>query len=175
MTKLYKKGDVLRCLFGTFKGETITFLEDEIVGKPPLIKWSCLNNPNRLVSIWSRGNFELMSSTGFEVGKTYQLNDGWLKNIYTVEFVSPITGTALATTISGGKTISARLESWSRYKEIIPPPPEEWRAVYWVKNGKPEFSARYWDSKKAVEDDEKSHTHFMYAVRTDEGVLKSGN
>ena len=116
---------------------------------------------------------ELIPPSGFEIGKRYKPKKGnaileivgvtnthlWYKNVNTgIHVTNPLNYDFVKT-----------------LEEIISPPPEEWRAVFYVKNGKPEISANYWSSKKEVEDSESGKCYeFMYAIRTDEGVLKNG-
>lgn len=124
---------------------------------------------------WKESELELVTPAPltFEVGKSYKFNDKWVNNIYTVEFVSPITGAALATTESNGKIISVCLPDIKRYSEVVPPPPEEWRALFYRKDSKPEISANFWSSKKEVEESESGRAfEFMYAIRTDINAKK---
>lgn len=107
------------------------------------------------------------TSTIFEVGKMYKHKQGVC--IYEVEFITSA-GYAVGVT-STDSHFSIAPGCFKYYEEVIPPPSQEWRAVYWGENGKPEISATYWATKEDVEKNEKSHTHFMYAIRTDRGVL----
>lgn len=113
--------------------------------------------------------------TGFEVGKTYEYC-GPYKNrktiIYSIE--AALSNGSYAFTTNEGKAGTLRLSDYSIYKEYIPPSPEEWRAVFFVENGKPEIGAVPYKSKSECEADYTNASVFMYAIRTDEGVLKNG-
>jgi hypothetical protein len=126
------------------------------------------NNPSTSMF---EDRFELIPPTGFEVGKKYRYKntqtiveilavdetDVWYKNIHTNIHVT--------VTINRFKSV---------YVEYIPPPPEEWRAVFYRKNGKPEISAAIYNSESECKADYTTSSAFMYAIRTDEGVLKNG-
>ncbi len=59
------------------------------------------------------------------------------------------------------------VESSTIVAEYISPPPEEWRALFYQENGKPEISAQFWSTKYDVERCWDSNSSFMYAIRTD--------
>jgi hypothetical protein len=164
-----KVGDVLRRV--TDHETTITILDLETRHHGPLVQWAGKHNcRTRFVKDWARSSFELIPSTPptFEVGKKY-------KNIhYSEQIIEPIfIGDELMIVKNkSGIECSLAKRTFPSYKEYIPPPPEEWRALYYRPNSKPEISANTWASKEAVERDEKSHTHFMYAIRTDINAKK---
>jgi len=110
---------------------------------------------------------ELISPPTFEVGKKYTLNsDGHIVEVVYESDNQYILKNRI------GNLFVVRDCDFCYYAPYTPPPPEEWRALYWRANNKPEISAYIWDSKEDVEKDEKSHPHFMYAIRTDINAKK---
>lgn len=109
---------------------------------------------------------ELIPPNTFEVGKMY-------KRANYMPFVVLSVGEKKAFVRYNGAAHEqlTNLNAFNFYSEYTPPPPQEWRAVYWHENGKPEISATYWPTEEEVKKDETSHSHFMYAIRTDRGVL----
>lgn len=122
--------------------------------------------------------FELISPTTFEANTIFT-NKNWEKSHWKVLWADT-EGVLIECLDNGGNgcwSIGSRIY-WTAYNfnlsfvKYTPPPPEEWRALYYRPNSKPEISANTWASKEAVERDEKSHTHFMYAIRTDINAKK---
>jgi hypothetical protein len=112
-------------------------------------------------------NLELIPT--FEVGKTY-INS---KN-GTVPFIVLFIGNDKVFTRNQNGVEGSRGINNPDIIEYIPPPPEEWRALFYRKDGKPEISANYWSSKEEVEKSESGRAfEFMYALRTDAGVLRT--
>lgn len=183
MTKLkyrddYKVGDILRPLTGFRDRKTLTILEvsNELHG--PLVQWSNMQKPLRLVSDWHWQNFERIEPTTFVVGKKYVPAQVPARGITTI--LAQLDDGDWAFSFEDFKTgliIVNKLHpsSFVHYKEYVEPP-EEWRALYWREHGKPEVSAQIWTNKSDCEayhstnDTDLGERNFMYAIRTDEGV-----
>jgi acyl-CoA hydrolase len=122
-------------------------------------------------------DLELIPSTTFEVGKTYHVKKtktGILDDkLFTVLFITDTGHTVLRWNHDSKEVIwrpGAAIE-WE-IVEYIPPPPEEWRALFYVENRKPEVSAYFASSKSEVEEQWKHNKKFMYAIRTDINAKK---
>lgn len=127
----------------------------------------------------------LISPSTFEVGKQY-INRSVIKPvIFTVECILEKTSEAVFTYFSPHQeeivSLTIKLSSFDKFKEYIPPPPEEWRALYYRPNSKPEVSAAYWGSEgacKTYHDDDDlplGERNFMYAIRTDINAKKENS
>jgi hypothetical protein len=125
--------------------------------------------PSHLTYVpYDRDIIELVKAapTTFEVGKKYRIKGG--KTTFTVEYILS-NGHAAGVALTGGSNI---LKNFQNYVEVIPPPPEEWRALFYRKNGKPEVSANYFPTKEDADYCWNGMTDYMYAIRTDINAKK---
>jgi len=179
MTTKYKIGDRIRRI--SSPGNAGMQIGDEAivvqVGTAPYDGWpyteyrqsSIAHNPRCV---------ELILPSGFEIGKQYVFcgeknYKAYPETIYTVEH--RMSNGRWAYVNNKGTPGFLKDGDWSVYKEYIPPPPEEWRAVFYRENGKPEISADYSSTKEKCESVWGTTSRFMYAIRTDAGVLASSS
>ncbi len=113
---------------------------------------------------WKESELELISSPfQLEVGKTYVDTDG--RKYVAEEVVMKLKYNSICTYRQlDGKAIGNNRDLIAEY---TPPPPEEWRALFYKENGKPEVSAYYQSTKSSCEAWAKDMPGFMYAIRTD--------
>jgi hypothetical protein len=126
-------------------------------------------------------NLELISPPFQLEGNTIFTNKYWEKSHWKTLWADT-EGVLIECLNNGGNgcwSVGSRIY-WTAYNfnlsfvKYSPPPSEEWRALYWKDNFKPEVSACAWTSKKDCElfheqyksTDLKEH-NFMYAIRTD--------
>lgn len=105
-----------------------------------------------------------------EVGKTYMDAKG---NQFLIEGILYISGVVNNTRKYFHPDGKGEFNGISLISEYIPPPPEEWRAVFYREHHKPEISACYYPTKEACERNNTTPT-FLYAIRTDINA-KKGN
>ncbi len=169
----FKVGDRVK-----YVGLSQTFNEPKFIGATGVV---VVSRPNFVKVRWDEGsidagngakyadNLELITPTGFEVGKKYNVKGG----IKLYECVWDDGSFALLKD-EDGTPFLVHNSGFDYYGEYIPPPPEEWRAVFYVKNGKPEISTQTYKTESGCRDAYRGNRVFMHAIRTDEGVLKNG-
>jgi hypothetical protein len=166
-----KVGDVLRRV--TDHETTITILDLETRHHGPLVQWAGKHNcRTRFVKDWARSSFELIPSTPptFEVGKKYVWTGATDRvNPYEILYVGK---DCCFVRNSNGQELTLNKNVFNSYEEYIPPPPEEWRALFYRKNGKPEVSANYFPTKEDADYCWNGMTDYMYAIRTDINAKK---
>lgn len=122
----------------------------------------------------------------FKVSKTYLIKKtvtGYLDGkLVQILYITDM-GSVVARWLDCGKEViwspEVQFNDWI-VEEYIPPPPEEWRAVFYREHGKPEISAAIYPSKESCEKDyedvsKSRKNEFLGAIRTDKGALKNGN
>lgn len=131
MTK-FKPGDRIRC---TRQGGNSFHEDGEYVVSRTITKKSSptvimveLDDKGSTTNGWNAEYFELITPTTFEVGKKYTYGNGSV--IYTCLGIGKIWVFLQCNDCSETSESLTPIDSFVRYKEYIPPPPEEWRIVY---------------------------------------------
>jgi hypothetical protein len=172
MTVKYKIGDRIRRIK---EGGRAGMKIGDIAEVVKVSGWPCTMYGGRAIA-HNPAYVELVTSapTGFEVGKKYYIAASVVLTCIHQDGDNFFFKGAFPYPADKLFSVIHHKNMFKMAKEYIPPPPEEWRAVFYVKNGKPEISAAYSSSKEDVEYAWKGNSTFMYAIRTDEGVLKNG-
>lgn len=170
----YKIGDVLRGISGSLTGKCLTIVELASGDLGPKVQWEFDNSPNHFVKNWAWKSFGRIEPDTFVVGKKYVPAQTVARGVITI--LAQLDDGDFAFSFEDFKTSQiivnkAHPSAFVHYKEYVEPPPEEWRALYWLEHGKPEVSAAFYDSEKDTIDCESKKEGFMYAIRTDKGAL----